>query len=828
MKKIFITIVLLTGFLYSQDYVLKDSTEKALTTLETQATEIDSILNVIDVNGDADLAALALAVQELQYYRVIDEARIDSLDDRVSVLEDSVDWLMNHQVVTDTIAPVPPTNLTVTGYAGAFLMEFTAPTTIPDSIEFWYRINGTSVSFSKLSSELGDSTTSWVTGISPNVSYEVYAVAWLNDEKSANSNYAVGTTWYGLLAYNTFSLGELDSVAANEDVLFPVTNSSSYPITVTALNGLSAPYSTTTSVPFTVNAGASTNITIRFNKDQNEGTYLDTLAIVHSYATQYAYCNTIINVPDPTPVPERTIDYYVSASGSSGNSGLDEAHPKNFAFINSNNWNTAVNGEVVVALKRGDQFRATLNPQYGGTSETNRLIITSYGTGRNPQIMGSTSYLGSTGDWTNMGSNIWRRTISAPTYLIFNKTTAASTTNWGYPQISQANCNADYRYYVSGGYVYVYATSNPTSYYTQIENTSTRTPVYLSDYNTSYITLDSLEIYGGGEANIRIDYPSGQHLTVQYCDIHHTGNVQNVEGDLVYHLSPYGLYRYNKIWEAGSHLMWIGGFWGMPNDYTIVEHNYLAGNYYTCIDFQHTDETFNNTTRGLIARYNWINNDSLRQGAVYHNGQWNAGIQVLGMRYGSNISTIKNTQIYGNVIIGCTEPINLQRFSDSIYVYNNTIISSGSSNFRETQDDGWTTATGYWTKPAYIEFKNNVVANYTSGTLVSVWVDTNKVFDYNAYLSTSTSPFVINRRVSYTTANFSTYRTWIDGETNSGLTTSLTNAFENWTSATATKDLRPKVGGVLINTGVDLGAPYNIDIYGNTRSGTWDIGAIER
>lgn len=51
------------------------------------------------------------------------------------------------------------------------------------------------------------------------------------------------------------------------------------------------------------------------------------------------------------------------------------------------------------------------------------------------------------------------------------------------------------------------------------------------------------------------------------------------------------------------------------------------------------------------------------------------------------------------------------------------------------------------------------------------------------------------------------------------------NLFVNVTAGS--EDLHLKAGASAIDAGTDLGSPYNVDIDGTTRSGTWDIGADE-
>lgn len=68
-----------------------------------------------------------------------------------------------------------------------------------------------------------------------------------------------------------------------------------------------------------------------------------------------------------------------------------------------------------------------------------------------------------------------------------------------------------------------------------------------------------------------------------------------------------------------------------------------------------------------------------------------------------------------------------------------------------------------------------------------------------------------------------------DSITETGLTNGVAFSTSNFTNVTAgSYDLSLPSGSALIDAGTDLSGSFTIDIAGNTRSGTWDIGAFER
>lgn len=503
-------------------------------------------------------------------------------------------------------------------------------------------------------------------------------------------------------------------------------------------------------------------------------------------------------------------NYFVDATnGNDSNNGTSEATAwRTLSKVNNFNFNTS-SGNVVIALKRGEIWREELKPNDGGTGENNRIIITAYGTGRKPRILGSNSLLGSSSDWSDQGSNIWRRSLSsAPFYVIFEKPGVA--TNWGYQQSSAGACNSDYKFYYGGGYLYIYSNGNPTSYYSFVENPARAFSI--GEISTDYLTFDNLEVWGSFEAGIRTS--GGDYTRITNCDIHHMGNVRTNDGDGLYIVSSYAYIGYNKIWECGSHSSWSGQYGNYKAKNNIWEHNYIVNNYYTGIDLQHINT--GGRTGGHIVRYNTII-DSLPQSTYYGTG---VGVQVLGKRnnYSSvGWSWLTDIKIYGNIIVGHYIGINIGSVCDSIYIYNNTLVNSRFFFF-ETKTTGGE-FTGTWTKPWHGWIKNNIVYK-SSGSVMDLTTDSNKVFDNNLYYSTSSTPFYVNG----SGLSFSQWRNW--GLGNHDINSIGANP--NFTSY-ASRIYSLSSNSPAIDAGTPLDPEYNKDISGIVRpqGNGWDIGAYE-
>ncbi len=511
--------------------------------------------------------------------------------------------------------------------------------------------------------------------------------------------------------------------------------------------------------------------------------------------------------------------YYIDATGGNdSNNGITpQTAWRSLNKVNNYSFNTT-SGNVYVRLKKGQVWRETLTPSRGGTGENNRVIFCSYGTGRRPQILGSNDLKSDISIWTDMGSNVWRRSLSSsPFYVIFEKPNTA--TNWGYIQSSSSACNSDYKFYYSSGYLYVYSVGNPASYYDKIEAPARAFAV--GEITVRYITLDSLEIWGSQEACVRTS--NGHYLTIQNCDIHHVGNVSvrdGGQGDLLYIISSNAVVRNNRIWEPGSHGIYQGMYNGYVGRNCLYEGNYIANCYYTMIDIQHTGSagsTYGNAG-GHIIRNNYLIGDSMAQGSIYNGA--GAGIQVLGMRENGQNEWMKNIRIYNNVLVGMQWGINWTRVADSIQVYNNTFIDTDIL-MRETREDGWPSVSGYYTPPTKIWWKNNIVYR-SSGSLISISNDTNKVFDNNLWYSSSGSPF----NSGGSSRNFTQWKSWIKGDNNSVFANPM---FVQYTNKSSAKDLRLQSTSPAINIGATLGVPYDRDKNGISRpqGNGYDAGAYE-
>jgi hypothetical protein len=205
--------------------------------------------------------------------------------------------------------------------------------------------------------------------------------------------------------------------------------------------------------------------------------------------------------------------YYVdcNANGDAG-TGLTTAADvawKTIAKVNASSFSA---GDSVL-FNKGCTWREQLTVPSSGSSGS-PITFGAYGTGAAPVITGKNSL--AVGDWSDDGSNVWKATVTASTILYVDFGSLG-----GKVVASKALCTADRLWYFASNVLYVYATSNPGTYYTSVEPVVRTTGISLAA--RSYITLSGLEIRDFTGAGV--DLTAAAYNTIQYCKI--DGNTYN-------------------------------------------------------------------------------------------------------------------------------------------------------------------------------------------------------------------------------------------------------------------------------------------------------------
>jgi len=153
--------------------------------------------------------------------------------------------------------------------------------------------------------------------------------------------------------------------------------------------------------------------------------------------------------------------YYVSSSlGNDGNNGTTVGTP--WRTLGQVNGQTFLPGDSVL-LRRGDVWNESLVPPSSGTSG-NPISFDAYGTGAAPNLTGY--YAVPASAWVLVTGNAWKAQLTpvTGTYTAINFCLFGSV--WGQKvPFGTGNLTAQWDFYLSGTYVYVYSVGNPATYY---------------------------------------------------------------------------------------------------------------------------------------------------------------------------------------------------------------------------------------------------------------------------------------------------------------------------------------------------------------------------
>jgi len=150
--------------------------------------------------------------------------------------------------------------------------------------------------------------------------------------------------------------------------------------------------------------------------------------------------------------------YYVSSStGRDSNSGTSAGTA--WQTIAKVNGQTFQAGDSIL-FQRGDVWNESLVPPSPGTAG-NPIVFDAYGTGAPPNLTGY--YAVPSTAWMNLGNNVWKAPVPS-TYTTINFCLFGSV--WGQKVGAvTTNLTDKWDFYFANGYVYVFATSNPATFY---------------------------------------------------------------------------------------------------------------------------------------------------------------------------------------------------------------------------------------------------------------------------------------------------------------------------------------------------------------------------
>lgn len=179
--------------------------------------------------------------------------------------------------------------------------------------------------------------------------------------------------------------------------------------------------------------------------------------------------------------------YYVSSSvGNDSYTAVQAQSPATpWKSLTKVSGTTFVAGDRIL-LARGDVWRETLTPSSSGSSG-NPIVFDAYGSGAAPEITGYQAVTG----WTSVAgyTNQWKATLTttALNFVLFG-------TIWGTKQSSQGALAHDRDFYLNSNTVYVFAPSDPTSYYGSVAGMLVTNLPLISVNGKSWLTFQHIKL----------------------------------------------------------------------------------------------------------------------------------------------------------------------------------------------------------------------------------------------------------------------------------------------------------------------------------------------
>jgi hypothetical protein len=399
-------------------------------------------------------------------------------------------------------------------------------------------------------------------------------------------------------------------------------------------------------------------------------------------------------------------DYYYSQSGDDSKDCSTPALA--CKTINDLNGKSLVGGDNVY-FKRGDTWRilyeTSISDKNGSTS--GNVTYTAYGSGAKPKFTRAIN----DSTWTDTGGNIWKSdtTINDDIGLIlFN-----GETSIGYKQgtLAAVTTQGYFFYNSTDDKVYLYSTSNPSTYYSEIQLSK--------------------------KGNIFDLYPSAHHIVIKDLDLRYSAK------DAIY----IGMGA-DYIYIINNSISWIGGA-------------YQSGTlrYGNCIEV--VGGTGNST-------YIYVTNNTLNQ--CYDAGtSWQSdnAADFRYMYFTGNV--IANTR-YCYEIFNHNE----SAISKDLVFDHNTCYYSTSHFGSQTAKYGVRTGAQRGSLTQGINITNNIFyESKTAGILLdSVFPVDNLTINYNKYYQDSDTDVLISWKGTdyhYTSADFATYQTAKSQDANSAI-----------------------------------------------------------
>jgi len=441
--------------------------------------------------------------------------------------------------------------------------------------------------------------------------------------------------------------------------------------------------------------------------------------------------------------------YYVDSSGSDTNNGLTTATPwKTMDKVSSYSLTPGFYGGDQILFKRGQNFSNYIYFRSSGSSG-NPIIIGAYGSGNNPCLssMQSLPGLDVAGNWTNLGNNVWRMTMQADPWRVWlNGTEYVEANSNAADPIALIDSNYRWYYNSAGHYLYLYATTNPASFY----SSSAGLQAYQNEIifnGADYVTVQDLDLVGGCNGAIMI--MNGSHdITIQNCKVqksHHGIAVQGI--DSAWNSTPcYNIYIRNNVIDSLANY-----------SYNYEYYNLGEGVYFRSgvTDSEISGNTFRDWGHSCINLFA-DRGEGIKRCKIFNNQCYGENISYCrGLGFNGAEGFAEDNEMYGNTILNTTAPnqINCSNFNfhDNII---DTVLRSPAHPTNTIGQGLVIYANSDWPSASNNTISNNTITN-CDDVGIAIW---------NTTASTQMSGNVIqNNIVKNCGKNVQSWRTYLSG-----------------------------------------------------------------
>jgi hypothetical protein len=373
-------------------------------------------------------------------------------------------------------------------------------------------------------------------------------------------------------------------------------------------------------------------------------------------------------------IPLFATNYYVKNSGNDNNTGLSDAQA--WATISKINGRTFSAGDSIL-FKAGDVWREEMDIPSSGTSGA-YIGFARYGTGVNPQILGSKA----TTTWTDQGSNVWKSDITFSNPASYGENVdihfilTNGTIKWGSYVSSTSSLTSQYTWTWSSNYIYIYSTSNPASAYSGIE-VPQRTLCIDTKYN-EYLSIKSIDLHYSGYMGIdcystHVDASLHHGMIVDGCTISHIGGVTtNQSGYGISLIYSDLIIKHCDISECGRRGISMDVYGSGSFSNAVIEDNVFHDGWHTTgVDINVGYGSYTGSWDNVIIRRNlFYEPPTQTSGYPVSNQIFMQNYDHTGGESGG--CTMTNVYIYSNIFKYPTSTAINAEGIQSVYVYNNT------------------------------------------------------------------------------------------------------------------------------------------------------------